>query len=359
MRAIIALSILLLGANSAAPEVEFASLIGVPAQASAGDATAAPIEIESATRRGDRLAVAALQGSEAPPQQSSEMTGEENSDGVGTAGDIDVPPLSPTPVETETISPPADSVGELCNALFTSAQNNDLPVPFFANLIWQESRLHKDSVSPKGALGIAQFMPQTAAESGLQDPFDPYQAIPASARLLHALRAQLGNLGFAAAAYNAGAARVMAWLEHRQTLPRETRDYVVRITGRSAEDWRKTPPEGAAMAFAHHLPCRSLPAFASVEEAQKQQEDTAPEPGKPGQETASATAAAKPLEASASQDIDRERHHSSRPYVWVSPFKSVAEVRHVSFRHAARSAVRLVYRSSCDPRVSRCARSRS
>ena len=65
------------------------------------------------------------------------------------------------------------SLNDLCNALYTSAQDNDLPVPFFANLIWQESRLRDDAVSRKGALGIAQFMPETAAETGLDNPFDP------------------------------------------------------------------------------------------------------------------------------------------------------------------------------------------
>ena len=80
------------------------------------------------------------------------------------------------------------SLNDLCNALYTSAQDNDLPVPFFANLIWQESRLRDDAVSRKGALGIAQFMPETAAESGLDNPFDPLKAIPASARFLRELR---------------------------------------------------------------------------------------------------------------------------------------------------------------------------
>ena len=88
------------------------------------------------------------------------------------------------------------SIYNLCNALFVSAENNDLPVPFFANLIWQESRLQLDAVSRVGALGIAQFMPKVAVEVGLGDPFDPHQAIPASARFLHTLREHFGNLGF-------------------------------------------------------------------------------------------------------------------------------------------------------------------
>jgi len=73
---------------------------------------------------------------------------------------------------------PRYSLDDLCNALFVSAEDNGLPVPFFANLIWQESRLQLDSVSRAGALGIAQFMPDVAAEVGLGDPFDPHQAIP-------------------------------------------------------------------------------------------------------------------------------------------------------------------------------------
>ena len=133
------------------------------------------------------------------------------------------------------------SLDDLCNALYTSAQDNDLPVAFFANLIWQESRLRDDAVSRKGALGIAQFMPETAAETGLDNPFDPLQAIPASARFLRELRQQFGNLGFVAAAYNAGAHRVVEWLKHRGSLPRETRGYVARVTGLSVEPgaaWR-------------------------------------------------------------------------------------------------------------------------
>lgn len=166
-------------------------------------------------------------------------------------------------------------LGQVCNALFTSAQDNGLPVAFFANLIWQESRLRDDAVSPKGAVGIAQFMPKVAAESGLQNPFDPLQALPASARMLRGLRDQFGNLGLVAAAYNAGAKRVSEWLQRRRTLPRETRGYVLDVTGRSVEQWRKAPPSDEALQFARHLPCRELPAFAGLEQAQSEEAQTA------------------------------------------------------------------------------------
>jgi len=52
---------------------------------------------------------------------------------------------------------------------------------FFARLIWKESRFDIKAVSPAGAQGVAQFMPATAKRRGLADPFDPEQAIPASA----------------------------------------------------------------------------------------------------------------------------------------------------------------------------------
>jgi soluble lytic murein transglycosylase-like protein len=51
-----------------------------------------------------------------------------------------------------------------------SAAENTLPVEFFARVIWQESRFDAHAVSPKGAAGIAQFMPATASWHGLADP---------------------------------------------------------------------------------------------------------------------------------------------------------------------------------------------
>ena len=114
-------------------------------------------------------------------------------------------------------------------------------------------------------------MPETAAETGLDNPFDPLKAIPASARLLRVLRLEFGNLGFVAAAYNAGAHRVIEWLQHRASLPSETRGYVARVTGLSVDAWRRMAVNDDALAFVQHLPCRSLPAFASMEQAQSEQ----------------------------------------------------------------------------------------
>jgi hypothetical protein len=273
MRAFLALTILLLGVGSAAPEAEYGSLIGDYLHNSKGDSSPSLIEIESSTGRTDRLAVAGVQASEtsqaAPDQAAPDL-------------DAPIPPLSLAPLSPDSapVQPIEASLGDLCNALLASAQDNDLPVPFFANLLWQESRLRDAVVSPVGALGIAQFMPGTALESGLDDPFDPLEAIPASARMLHGLRKYFGNLGFVAAAYNAGADRVSDWLKHRRALPQETRDFVVRVTGRSAEQWRETPPGDAALHFVARLPCRDMPAFADLEQAQMQQEQAEQEAAK-------------------------------------------------------------------------------
>ena len=96
----------------------------------------------------------------------------------------------------------------LCRLIDGSAKAQGLPVPFLTRLIWRESSFRVSVVSPVGAQGVAQFMPGTAQERGLLDPFDPEQAIPHAAHLLADLKRRFGNLGLAAAAYNGGPARV-------------------------------------------------------------------------------------------------------------------------------------------------------
>ena len=128
----------------------------------------------------------------------------------------------------------------LCNAIVAVARANDLPIPFFANLIWQESSFRSKTISPAGALGIAQFIPETAIEHGLMNQFEPVHALHASGKLLRKLIDKFGNLGFAAAAYNAGPQRVYDWMADRRTLPGETRAYVIRITGYGADRWQSS-----------------------------------------------------------------------------------------------------------------------
>jgi hypothetical protein len=140
------------------------------------------------------------------------------------------------PVSAMPAMEPVDQT--VCRLIERAAQVNGLPVGFFTRIIWHESSFRAGAVSPAGAQGIAQFMPGTAAARGLVDPFDPEQAIPKSARLLADLKRRFGNLGLAAAAYNAGAQRVADWLAGQGGLPRETRNYVQFVTARAAEDWQ-------------------------------------------------------------------------------------------------------------------------
>lgn len=145
---------------------------------------------------------------------------------------------------------PTETVGQaLCRLIDAAARTQQLPPAFLTRLIWQESSFRPGVTSPAGAQGIAQFMPGTARERGLADPFDPEQAIPAAAALVADLGRRFGNPGLAAAAYNGGPSRVALWLAGRGGLPDETRDYVARITGRTAEDWAaqaRTPPGAPA-----------------------------------------------------------------------------------------------------------------
>jgi hypothetical protein len=139
----------------------------------------------------------------------------------------------------------------VCLLLESAARANGLPVEFFVRLIWRESRFRPTAVGPstrngKHALGIAQFMPATAVERNLLDPLNPIEALPKSAEFLKDLRGQFGNLGLAAAAYNAGPARVRAWMSGAASMPTQTRAYVEAVTGISVDQWAAGPLEAKA-----------------------------------------------------------------------------------------------------------------
>ena len=133
---------------------------------------------------------------------------------------------------------PMPFVEIVCPLMQQQAEERGLPPMPFVRLIWRESRFNPNAVSPKGAQGIAQFMPGTAADRGLGNPFEPKSAIQHSASLLADLKKVFGNFGLAAAAYNAGEERVRGWLAGSRVLPGETRRYVMFVTGRAAEEWK-------------------------------------------------------------------------------------------------------------------------
>ncbi len=154
----------------------------------------------------------------------------------------DAPPAPDGTQSPQSDPAPGSATESLCLMIESAAAANGLPLAFFARVIWQESRFNPEAVGPltrsgERAQGIAQFMPRTAAERRLLDPFDPVEALPKSAEFLKELLGEFGNLGLAAAAYNAGPRRVRDWLAGRGALPRETQTYVHAVTGRPAEDW--------------------------------------------------------------------------------------------------------------------------
>jgi hypothetical protein len=185
------------------------------------------------------------------------------------------PSGKPTPAKPATAKPAtvqAPTADDICHAIEQDAALNDLPVEFFARVIWQESRFNAQAVSPKGAEGIAQFMPATADFRGLADPFDPIAALREAASYLNDLRKQFGNLGLAAAGYNAGPGRVSAWLDGRRGLSDETRNYVAVITGWTADDWASpSPPKTADTTIPQGVPCTQLAhlILAKPQEAQR------------------------------------------------------------------------------------------
>lgn len=160
------------------------------------------------------------------------------------------------------LSGPKPFVEIVCPLMQQAAEDYGLPPMPFVRLIWKESRFNPGAVSPKGAQGIAQFMPATASDRGLDDPFEPKSAIVHSASLLADLRQEFGNFGLAAAAYNAGAERVRGWLAGNGLLPYETQAYVEFVTGRAAEEWKlpetELPQALKADGEEVQVSCRSL-----------------------------------------------------------------------------------------------------
>ena len=97
-------------------------------------------------------------------------------------------------------------------------------------VIVQESAFNPCAISPKGALGLMQLMPETARQFGVSDPFDPGQNIGAGANLLRQLLDRYGgDLSLALSAYNAGPTTV----DKTGKMPAipETVNYVRRIMG--------------------------------------------------------------------------------------------------------------------------------
>lgn len=115
--------------------------------------------------------------------------------------------------------------------IIPAGQDNGVPISILTWLLWKESRYNPSAVNKRtGALGIAQFMPTTAADEGI-DPLDPQQAIPGAARYLARLYRSTGTWGAALAAYNWGIGNVQR--KGLAAAPAETRDYYTTILNKA------------------------------------------------------------------------------------------------------------------------------
>lgn len=125
-----------------------------------------------------------------------------------------------------------DKVPEQYRGAIAAAESaNGIPAGMLARLLWQESRYRPEIIdgrkaSPTGALGIAQFMPATAKEWGI-DPLDAYAAIAGAGRYLAWLFARVGAWDKALAAYNWGIGNVQK--KGLAVAPLETRNYFSQI----------------------------------------------------------------------------------------------------------------------------------
>jgi soluble lytic murein transglycosylase-like protein len=134
----------------------------------------------------------------------------------------------PMPVEWD-----CERLGEpqLAMLINDAAERESLKPSIVRAVVETESAAHPCAVSAKGARGLMQLMPATAAQLNVGDPFDPKQNIDAGTRFLRSLLTRYNDdLTLALGAYNAGAARV----DREGGVPEipETRDYIQRVLSR-------------------------------------------------------------------------------------------------------------------------------
>lgn len=140
-------------------------------------------------------------------------------------------------------TPPAttERIASFASYIRTSAARYGVSDRLISAIIWVESRFDPRAVSPRGARGLMQLMPGTAAVLGVRDPFDPSENIDAGVRHLRGLMDRLDDsVPLALAAYNAGEGAVR---QHRGVPPfPETQEYVTTILRLAAESGTTLPP---------------------------------------------------------------------------------------------------------------------
>lgn len=150
--------------------------------------------------------------------------------GVLPGGQAASPPSASTAIPSQGFGP----------QIASSANKYGVDGGMLTRQLSAESNMNPNAVSPKGATGVAQFMPQTAAQYGV-NARDPNSSIDGAAHYdSDLMRKYNGNQGLALAAYNWGPANVDNWMANGadpSQMPRETQAYVARVTGKPIQGW--------------------------------------------------------------------------------------------------------------------------
>jgi Transglycosylase SLT domain len=140
----------------------------------------------------------------------------------------------------EPIEEPLNEKTPFQKIIRAAAERYDMDADLIHCVVAVESNFDPKAVSPKNARGLMQLMPQTAAQYGVKDVFDPEENVNAGTRYLKELLGKYHDLTLALAAYNAGPERVDRY--GRRVPPYlETMKYVQRI----AKSYAKIKAEGA------------------------------------------------------------------------------------------------------------------
>ena len=142
-------------------------------------------------------------------------------------------PLPSVPIKIDSFVP-IDVRHAYDDIIADAAEKYHLDPLMIRSVMQAESAFDAMAVSPVGALGLMQLMPEVAAELGADDPMDPRQNIMAGARhLRQLLDSHDGNVKLALASYNAGPGNVA---KYRGIPPfKETRNYVKKVTALLAD----------------------------------------------------------------------------------------------------------------------------
>jgi soluble lytic murein transglycosylase-like protein len=174
-------------------------------------------------------------------------------DAAPDSGYIDVPTaeiesFEPAPPDAHEAATPTNKPQDLSSIVSSASDRNQVDADFIASIIRAESGYNPRAVSPKGAQGLMQLMPQTAGMLGVKNSFDPAENVDGGVRYLRDLLVLYNNdMIKTLAAYNAGPQRV----EQYKGLPpyRETHAYVARVIkdyNRKKLANRKTQPPATA-----------------------------------------------------------------------------------------------------------------